>query len=151
MCSKVECCTWVCAQECRRWDFSVSLWARKQHFDGTTKTFSDQIRFDKNQKCNRYHRCDRSVHRRTNKHKVELFKLTIFTFFAALLSESSMGCTDAMEPEPLKQKHAVNCLNYEENTKKTYNDGLCIFRALASHFHENGCFKMKLRHSSHSS
>ena len=34
--------------------------------------------------------------------------------------------------------HAVDCVTYEENTRKSFNDILCLFRALALHLHENG-------------
>ena len=59
-------------------------------------------------------------------------------FFAALLREVPMGCKDAVLPETLAQKRTVNCPTYEENTRKPYNDNLCLFRALALHFNGNG-------------
>ena len=48
-----------------------------------------------------------------------------------------MGCKDAVLPEPFLKNHTVNCLTYEQNTKKPYNDNLCLFRALALHLHGN--------------
>ena len=38
-------------------------------------------------------------------------------------------------PESLLKNRTVNCLTYEQNTKKAYNDNLCLFRALALHLH----------------
>ena len=48
-----------------------------------------------------------------------------------------MGCKDAVLPESLLKNHTVNCLTYEQNTKKPYEDNLCLFRALALHLHGN--------------
>ena len=48
-----------------------------------------------------------------------------------------MGCKDAVLPESLLKNHTVNCLTYEQNTKKQYKDNLCLFRALALHLHGN--------------
>ena len=48
-----------------------------------------------------------------------------------------MGCKDAVLPEPLLKNHTVNCLTYEQNTKKPYKDNLFLFRALALHLHGN--------------
>ena len=46
-----------------------------------------------------------------------------------------MGCKDAILPESLSKNHAVNCLTFEKNTRKPYNDNLCLFRALDLHLH----------------
>ena len=46
-----------------------------------------------------------------------------------------MGCKDAVLPESLLRNPSINCLTYEQNTKKTYQDNLCLFRALALHLH----------------
>ena len=46
-------------------------------------------------------------------------------------------------PESLLENHAVNCLTYEQNTKKRYKENLCLFRALAFHLHGNGRLKEK--------
>ena len=35
------------------------------------------------------------------------------------------------------KNHTVNCLTFEKNTRKPYNDNLCLFRALAFHWHGN--------------
>ena len=48
-----------------------------------------------------------------------------------------MGCKDAVLPESLLKNYIINCLTYEQNTKKPYKDNLCLFRALALHLHAN--------------
>ena len=48
-----------------------------------------------------------------------------------------MGCKDTVLPEPLLRNHNVNCLTFERNTLKPYNDNFCLFRALAVHLHGN--------------
>ena len=48
-----------------------------------------------------------------------------------------MGCKNAILPESLLRNPSINCLTYEQNTKKTYRDNLCIFRALALRLHGN--------------
>ena len=48
-----------------------------------------------------------------------------------------MGCKDSVLPEPLLKNQKVNCLTFEKNTRKPYNDNLCFFRALALHLHGN--------------
>ena len=67
--------------------------------------------------------------------KCRFFKLTNLTIFAALLKDIPMGCKDAVLPESLLKNHTVNCLTFEKNTRKPYNDNLCLFRALALHLH----------------
>ena len=69
--------------------------------------------------------------------KWKFYKLTNVTVFAALLREVPMGFQDAVLPEPLTKNHTVKCVTYE-NTRKPYNDNLCLFRALALHLHGNG-------------
>ena len=69
--------------------------------------------------------------------KWRFFKLTNSTIFAALLKDIPMGCKDAVLPESLLKNHTVNCLTFEKNTRKPYNDNLCLFRALALHLHGN--------------
>ena len=59
------------------------------------------------------------------------------TIFAALLRDTPMGCKDAVPPESLLKYHTVNCLTFEKNTRKLYNDNLCLFTALALHLHGN--------------
>ena len=69
--------------------------------------------------------------------KWRFFKLTNLTILAALLRDIPMGCKDTILPESLLRNPTVNCLTYEQNTKKTYKDYICLFRELALHLHEN--------------
>ena len=69
--------------------------------------------------------------------KWRFFKLTNRTIFAALLRDIPMGCKDAVLPESLLRNRSINCLTFEKNTRKPYNDNLCLFRALALHLHGN--------------
>ena len=69
--------------------------------------------------------------------KWRFFKLTNLTIFAALLRDIPRRCRDAVLPESLLKNHTVNCLTFEKNTRKTYNDNLCLFRALALHLHRH--------------
>ena len=50
--------------------------------------------------------------------KWRFFKLTNLTIFAALLRDIPLGCEDAILPQSLLKNHSVNCLTYEQNTKK---------------------------------
>ena len=63
------------------------------------------------------------------------YKLANLTVFAALLKDVPMGCKDANLPEPLLKNHTINCLTFEENTKRPHNDNWCLFRALALDLH----------------
>ena len=67
--------------------------------------------------------------------KWRFYKLTNLTVFAALLKDVPMGCKDAVLPEPLLKSHTINCFTFEENTKQSYKDNLCLFRAPAVHLH----------------
>ena len=67
--------------------------------------------------------------------KWRFYKLALLTLIAALLKDVSMGCKNAVLPELLLRNGIFNCLTYEENTRQSYNDNLCLFRALALHFH----------------
>ena len=69
--------------------------------------------------------------------KCRFFKLTNLTIIAAPLRDIPMGCKDAVLLEYLLRNRSINCLNYEQNTKKPYKDNLCLFRALALHLHGN--------------
>ena len=69
--------------------------------------------------------------------KWRFFKLTNLTIFAALLRDIPMGCKHAVLPEYFLKNHTVNCLTFEKNTRRPYNDNLCLFRALALHLHGN--------------
>ena len=67
--------------------------------------------------------------------KWRFYKLTNLTVFAASLRDVPMGCKNAVLPEPLLRKGTINCLKFEESTRQSYNDNLCLFRALALHMH----------------
>ena len=64
-------------------------------------------------------------------------ELTNLTIFAALLRDIPMGCKDAVLPDSLLKNHTVNCLTFEKNTRNSYNDNLCLFRAVALHLFGN--------------
>ena len=72
------------------------------------------------------------------KTKWEFHQLTEITFFAALLREVPMGCTDAILPERLARNHTVSCLAYDGKTREKYKDNLRLFRALVLELHEKG-------------
>ena len=69
--------------------------------------------------------------------KWKFHKLTNLTVFVAVLEDVPVGCKDSVLPEPLLKNQKVNCLTFEQNTKKPYKDNLCLFRALALHLHGN--------------
>ena len=52
--------------------------------------------------------------------KWRFFKLTNLTIFAALLRDIPMSCKDAVLPESPLKNRTLNCLTYEQNTKKLY-------------------------------
>ena len=62
-----------------------------------------------------------------------IYKLSNVTVFAALLKEGPIGCRDTVLRDPLLKYHPFKCLTFEENTRKPYNDNLCLFGALAFH------------------
>ena len=76
------------------------------------------------------------VHERANT-KRKFYKLTTLTVFAAPLKDIPMSCKESVLPEPLLKNQNVNCLTYEQNTKKPYKDNLCLLRTIALHFHGN--------------
>ena len=69
--------------------------------------------------------------------KWRFYKLTNLNVFAALQKYVSMGCNDAVLPEPLLKKCKINCLTFQRKRRQPYNDNLCLFRALALHLHGN--------------
>ena len=77
------------------------------------------------------------MHKRRSNTKWRFFKLTNLTIFAAILKDVPMGCKHAVLPESLLKNHTVNCVTFEKNTRKPYNDILCLFRAVALHFFGN--------------
>ena len=52
--------------------------------------------------------------------KWRFFKLRNLSKFAALLRDIPMGCKDAVLPESLLRNPSINCLTYEQNTKKKH-------------------------------
>ena len=58
--------------------------------------------------------------------------ITNITVFAALLKKIPMGCTDSPLPEQLLKNPEVNCL-LSNGHDDSYNDDLCLFRAIAIH------------------
>ena len=69
--------------------------------------------------------------------KWRFFKITNLTIFAAPLRNIPMGCKDAVLPESLLRNPSIYCLTFERNTRQSYKDNLCLFRALALHLHGN--------------
>ena len=69
--------------------------------------------------------------------KWKFYKLTNLTVFAALLKDVPMVCKDCVLPEALLNNQNVNFLTFEKNTKKPYNDNLCLFRAVSLHLFGN--------------
>ena len=70
--------------------------------------------------------------------KWKFYKLTNLTKFASLLKDVPMGCKDTVLPEPsLLRNCIVSCLTFERNTRHSYKDNLCLFRASALHLHGN--------------
>ena len=62
--------------------------------------------------------------------------ITNVTIFAALLKNVPMGCPDSVILEQLLRKnHVYFFLISDAHTQQTYNDNLCLFRALAVHLH----------------
>ena len=52
-----------------------------------------------------------------------------------------MDYKDLVLPDPLLKNHSFKCLLFEVNTRKPYNDILCLFRALVLHLHGNERFE----------
>ena len=69
--------------------------------------------------------------------KWKFYKLTNLTVFVALLKDVPMGCNDFVLHEPLLKNQNVNCLTFEKNTRKLYNDNFCLFRAADLHLFGN--------------
>ena len=69
--------------------------------------------------------------------KWRFYMLANLTVFRVLLKNVSMGCEDAVLPEPLMRNGTINCLTSEKNTRQPYNDHFCLFRALGLHIHGN--------------
>ena len=65
------------------------------------------------------------------------YELTNLTASTGLLESLPMVCKDPVLPEPLSKNQNVNCLIFEKNTRKPYNDNLRLFRAVALHLFGN--------------
>ena len=78
-----------------------------------------------------------SFSRKGKNTKWKFHKLTNLTVFAALLKDVPMGCKDAVSPEQLLENWTISCLTFKENTRQSYNDTLCLFRAPALYLHGN--------------
>ena len=59
--------------------------------------------------------------------KWKFCQLTNVSIFAILLKEVPMGCKDTVLPDPLMKNFSVECLTFEESTRKPCNDHLCPF------------------------
>ena len=69
--------------------------------------------------------------------KWKFYELSNVTIFAAILKEVPMGCKDTVLPDPVLKNNSVKCSTFEKNIRKPYNDKICLFRALALHWHGN--------------
>ena len=58
--------------------------------------------------------------------------LTNLTVLAVLVIDVPMGCKNAVSPKRLLKKHTIDCLTFEENTRKPYNDNPVFFVRLLS-------------------
>ena len=67
----------------------------------------------------------------------KFYKITKLTVFDCLLEDVPMGCKEIVFYEPLLKSHNVNCLTFQRNTRQTFKDNLCLFRALAVYLHGN--------------
>ena len=66
---------------------------------------------------------------------LEFLQIHKFYSFGFVTESLSMGCKDTLLPEPFLKNHTVNCVIFEKNTRHSYNDNLCLFRAIAIHLH----------------
>ena len=66
--------------------------------------------------------------------KWKIYKWTVSTVCAALLKDGLIGCKNAVLRKLLLKTFTINCLAYEEKTRRSYDDNLCLFRALALNF-----------------
>ena len=93
--------------------------------------------FDKHLDNFRYHRCDWVVYKKRTCPRLNIYKLTNVTFFAALLKEVLMGYQDALLPDPLMGNRSVKRLIFGEFSQEPYNDIFILHRSLALHGNEN--------------
>ena len=64
--------------------------------------------------------------------KRKLLFTTSVTVFAALLKSVPVGCEDFLLPPNLVKRSDINCLSHKSN-KESYNDNLCLLRAVCMH------------------
>ena len=79
----------------------------------------------------------------TSKHQLEILQTHKSDFFCCSIQGSSHGVQGRCAARAVYKNRIVNCLLYEENTRKPYNDNLCLIRALALHLHGNGGLEEK--------
>ena len=141
VCSKNECCIWLCAQESEIWELPLCLCTQRQHFDEWSKLEPIEEVFDKRKivlsNTDVIEAC--TLERPNTNWK--LYKLAKFTVFAALLRNVSMGCKDSILAEPLTENHNLDWQTYESITINPYNHNLCLLRALNSQLHRNEGFE----------
>ena len=148
---QLKSCFWFCAQDCRRWELSVLLCTRKQHFDWSMKTFGDQRTDGKKEQILNNTDVNQGCTKERANTKWEFHKLKNFTVFAVLLREVPMGCKDAILPKSLTRNYTlfVQLTNrFEENRTMTVylslELSLCICMKM-------GDLRKKLQKSSKSS
>ena len=69
--------------------------------------------------------------------KWRFYKLTNLTVFAVVLKNIRMACKDVVLTKPPLRNHTINCITSQDTTRQPYEDNLCLFCALALHFHGN--------------
>ena len=73
--------------------------------------------------------------------KRKFYKLINMTVFVALLKDLAMSCEDSVLPGLLLKYQNVNCLTFEKDTRKPFNDNHLPFQSICSAFlwqRENG-------------
>ena len=135
MCSKSESGFWFHSEKYWRRKIQILLRTRKQYLARSIQTWCARDELAKLKvflnKADVIESC--SIGRLSTKRR--FYKLLNLTVFAALLKNNPMRCKDAVLPEPLLKNCTINCLTFEENTRHSYNDNLCRFRAFAFHLH----------------
>ena len=133
MSSKSECGFWFHFEKHRRRRLQILLRTRKQYRAESIQTCVHSRRFGKVERFLNKTGVIEACSRERMNTKWKFYKLTNLTVFAALLKYVPMGCKDAVLPEPLLKNETINCLTFEENTKQSYNNNLCLFSAPALH------------------
>ena len=59
------------------------------------------------------------------------------TVFCVLLKKTPVGCKDAATKGAVVNNHSAKCLNFEENTRKSNKDILCLSGSLGLNLHGN--------------